>query len=163
MGQINPLKNLVCSNTSFSLAANAQTSSQRVSENLFNPPRGGGAPIFYTSAKWNVGAAAFNGERSTDFSNFGILMYAHMKAGGKKKNKANNSDFTEFCLCSFQAFRTNNPERETLLFMNSSQASQSTSFNTACSPLPHGGEKITTVQQYLNICILKHSDFLSLL
>lgn len=81
----------------------------------------------------------------------------------EKKNKANNSDFTEFCLCSFQAFRTNNPERETLLFMNSSQASQSTSFNTACSPLPHGGEKITTVQQYLNICILKHSDFLSLL
>ena len=64
------------------------------------------------------GDAAFNGERSTDFSNFGILMYAHMKAGGKKKNKANNSDFTEFCLCSFQAFRTNNPERETLLFMN---------------------------------------------
>lgn len=141
MGQINPLKNPVCSNTSFFLAANAQTSSQQVSENLFNPLQEGGAQIFYISAKRKTGATAFNGERSTDFSNFGILMRVHMKVGVEKKNKANNSDFTEFCLHSFQAFKTNNPEREALLFMNSSQASQSTSFNTACSPLLHRGKK----------------------
>lgn len=102
MGQINPLKNLVCSNTSFSLAANAQTSSQRVSENLFNPPRGGGAPIFYTSAKWNIGATAFNGERSTDFNNFGILMYAHMKAGGKKRKRLTTQISQSFVCVRFR-------------------------------------------------------------
>lgn len=156
MGQINPLKNPVCSNTSFFLAANAQTSPQQSQKTCSTHCRKEEHKYFTSVPN---GATAFNGECSTDFSNFGILMRVHMKVGGEKKNKANNSDFTELCLRSFQAFKTNNPEPETLLFMISSQASQSTSFNTACSPLLHRGK----TQQYLHICIPKHSDFLSLL
>lgn len=151
-----------------------QTASQRVfRKNCLTYCREEEHKYFKINTKWNSGAIATDGISSiyADCNslslNLGILFSLcsqenHWKKKRKKK-KSNNTDFIELCLCLFQAFRTNIPEWETLLFMNASQTSQNTSFNTDCSPPPHRGAKSPhLVQQHLNICIPKHSNFLLL-
>lgn len=85
------------------------------------------------------------------------------KLVGKKKKRVTTQISLSFVSVCFNPSEQTCQNEKPYFFMNSSQTSQNTSFNTGCSPPPQRGEKNPhSVQQHLNICVPKHCNFLLL-